>query len=322
MTKYIFSVVPVAICILAHAVAAQEPLESLPTADAREGDLGEWVKQLDADRFTDRQAASEKLAAAGARAIPALIEAAQSGPPETAARAVNILGDHLTKGDAPTQAAAKSALETIAQGQNAVAARRAKSALEESQKPQPPAQNVRVLPLRIFGGGIQGGIQIPGGGQIQIQVAQNNGAQVRRVAVANNNGVKQIDAQEGDRKVKIKDDPNNGIEMEVTETKDGKETTQKYQAKNADELKKNHPEAHKIYEQYNNQAQVRVPANLARRGAELRMDSLKRSVDSLERSLEQMEGELGKEKTKELKQHLENVKKELDELKKKFNDGR
>jgi exonuclease VII small subunit len=154
-------------------------------------------------------------------------------------------------------------------------------------------------------------------------VAQNNGVQVRRVTMTNNNGVKQIEAEEGNRKVKIKDDPNNGIEMEVTETKDGKEATQKYQAKNAEELKKNHPEAHKIYEQYNNgpaQAPLAPAADAARRITQMRIDSLQRSLESLERSLDQLENGLGKEKTKEIKQHLETVKQELSEAKKKLTD--
>jgi hypothetical protein len=306
----------------ALSAAAQDAAQAPTTAETRESELATWVKQLDADRYSDRQQASEKLAAAGAEAIPALAEAAQSGAPEAAARAVNILGDHLLKGGGDLKAAAKAALETIAQGANPVAARRAKSALEESEKP-PPDPVARQLPLRIFGGGVQGGIQIRGGGQFQIQVAQNNnGVQIKRVSVSNNNGVKQIEADEGGRKVKIKDDPNNGIEIEVTETKDGKETTQKYQAKNRDELKKNHPDAHKIYEQYNNPAQVQIaPANNAvRRSAEIRIDSLQRSVDSLERTLEIMENQLGKEKTKEIKQHLEIVKRELSEAKKKLGD--
>jgi hypothetical protein len=330
MTRGVLSVLAVMGILLAWRTAAlgQESAEALPPAEERESDVAGLVQQLDADRFSDRQAASEKLAAAGASAIPALIEAAQTGAPETAARSVNILGDHLMKGDPSVKAAAKTALETIAQGENAVAARRAKAALEESERPQTPplAANGRPLPIRIFGGGIQGGIQIGqigGNGQIQIQVAQNNGVQVRRVAIANNNGVKQIEAEEGGRKVKIKDDPNNGIEMEVTETKDGKETTQRYQAKNADELKKNHPDAHKIYEQYNNQGQP-APGNAAfdgaRRIAETRIDSLQRSLQSLERTLDQLQNNLGQEKTKEIKQHIENVNKELDEAKKKLRD--
>lgn len=65
-----------------------------------------------------------------------------------------------------------------------------------------------------------------------------------------NNGVKEIEAEENGRKVKITDDPAEGIKMEVTEKKDGKEATQKYAAKDAAELKTKHPEAHKLYEEY------------------------------------------------------------------------
>jgi hypothetical protein len=61
--------------------------------------------------------------------------------------------------------------------------------------------------------------------------------------VKNVNGVKDIEAEEVGRKVKIHDDPDEGIEMSVTEKKDVKEVTKVYKAKNAEELKEKHPEA-------------------------------------------------------------------------------
>lgn len=300
----------------AHGTAlAQEANPTPPTAESPAGDVADWIKELDADRFTDRQAASDKLIAAGARAIPALIEAAQTGSPETAARAVNVLAEHLKNADADTKAAAKTALENLAESKNAVAARRAKAALEDAEKP-------KVIAVDAFGQGANpfgNRIQVRGG-QIQIQVQANNGVQVRRVAVANNNGVKEINAEENGRKVKIKDDPQNGIEMEVTETKDGKSTTQKYKAKNAADLKQKHPDAHKLYAQYAGQAQVQVQAagNAARRGLEIRIDALQRMIESYERTLPPLENELGKEKLKAVQQHFDNMKKELAEAKKKL----
>ena len=89
-----------------------------------------------------------------------------------------------------------------------------------------------------------------GGEGIRIRVAAVAGG-ARRMSVKNVNGVKDIEAEEEGRKVKIHDDPDEGIEMSVTEKKDGKEETKEYKVKNADELKEKHPEAHKIYEQYN-----------------------------------------------------------------------
>jgi hypothetical protein len=84
--------------------------------------------------------------------------------------------------------------------------------------------------------------------QIQIQVHAAANGKTRKVRLQN--GQKEIEVTENKRKVKIKEDPNGGIEIEATETKDGKETTQKYAAKNQDELKKKHPAAHKLYEEH------------------------------------------------------------------------
>ena len=62
----------------------------------------------------------------------------------------------------------------------------------------------------------------------------------------NINGVKKIVANENGRKIQINDDPNQGIVVTVTENGKAK----KYEAKNADELKKKHPDGYKIYEKY------------------------------------------------------------------------
>jgi hypothetical protein len=303
----------VATCIAWAGLApAQEPSE--PAAGES---LRPWIEQLDADRFADRQAASEKLKEAGIKAVPALAEAAETGAPETIARAVDLLADLLTKGDVDAKTSAKTALEKLAAGPNAIAARRAKAALEENEKPQPMPQPAigRALPLQIFGNNLR-----VAGGQVQIQVQANNGAQVRRMTVVNNNGVRQIEAEENGRTVKIKDDPNGVLEMEVTETKDGKPVTQKYQAKNADDLKQKHPEAHKLFEQYNNQAQAqaRAAANPIQRSMQARIQSLEVQLQSLQRTLAPLEAEAGKTKADAIKKHLENVQKEIDEAKKKL----
>ena len=64
------------------------------------------------------------------------------------------------------------------------------------------------------------------------------------------NGVTDVDATEGEKKIKVHDDPQQGVKVEITTTKEGKEVTEKFEAPNADELKKKAPEAHKIYEKY------------------------------------------------------------------------
>lgn len=220
------------------AIEAKQPAEAKPAGT----DFGELVNQLDADKFADRQAASHKLAEGGKAAIGALAEAAQGPSREASTRAVEILKNHFQKGDEATKAVAKEALEKISKGTNSAAARRAEVALN------PKPENPQVLP------GLPAGIRlVPGRVQIQVQ-GNAGGGIVRRVSIRVTNGVKEIDVDDNGKKVKILDDPNNGIKIEVTEkNKEGKEETKKYEAKNADELKKNQPDAHKIYEEYSKQ---------------------------------------------------------------------
>ena len=95
-------------------------------------------------------------------------------------------------------------------------------------------------------GGFGGGRIIINGGMLQI----GGGGAVKSLSVSNNNGVRQIKATDGDKTVKIDDDPANGIKIECTDKVNGKEVTKKYEAKNADELKKKEPEGYKLYKEY------------------------------------------------------------------------
>lgn len=214
------------------------PAKAEAEVNSPPADVAELIQQLEANRFSKRQHASQKLLDAGKAAIPALAEAAMGEGRETTSRAIEILKKHFQSSDEATQAAAKTALEKIVQGTNGQAARAAEQALnpKKAEPPQPPGIQLRGVP----------GAQM----QLQIQIQGALGGNGKRVTMHNLNGVKTIDAQDGNRKVKITDDPNNGIKMEVTETKDGKDETKKYEAKNADELKKNHPDAHKLFEEY------------------------------------------------------------------------
>ena len=72
------------------------------------------VEQLDAPRFADREAASEKLAALGRTTIPALSKAAASKSAEASARAIDLLRKLLESIDPSTGDAAKIALEALA----------------------------------------------------------------------------------------------------------------------------------------------------------------------------------------------------------------
>ncbi len=229
---------------LAAAFAGEPPAID----EARNAKL---IEQLDAPRFADRQAAQQDLADAGKEALPALEKAAQSENREVSGRASEVIQRHFQGEDEALKSAAKESLERLAKNASESVARRAKDIIAPP-KPPLPAQQQGIPPLRV------------GGARIQIQFAGNAGGNFKKLTVKNVNGVKEIEAEENGRKVKIVDDPANGIKVDVTETKDGKETTKKYEAKNADELKTKHPEAHKLYDEYS-----KAPAGIQIQGFQL-----------------------------------------------------
>ena len=210
--------------------AAQASGETSPS------DIAKLVTQLDAERFTDRQAASEKLEALGKTAIPELSKAATGESLEASVRAIALLGKFYESSDAATKAAAKTALEAIAKGDNAPAAARAKEALkaeEDEQNPQQAQQGQIII-------GNAKGFQLGGPGGFSSKSIQTV------------NGVKKIDVSAADgKKIKISDGKKEGIKIEVTKkNKEGKEETEKYEAKDVDELKTKFPEGYKIYKEH------------------------------------------------------------------------
>ncbi len=227
-------------------------LPGMTTADEKP-DQEALGQQLDSDEFTERQAASEQLQALGKDAIPVLIKGAQHKSLEPRRRSFAILSEFLKSKDDATKAAAKQALEQLAENENTKVAAAAKKALEPPKPPQPIGRP------NVFGGAVQ--IQIGGGGV--------------RVNVRNANGVKTIEVKDGKNEVKIVAGPD-GIQGEMTiKDANGKEKTTKVTAKDEDDLKKKSPEIHKYYKKYANggagvqiainganigQRQVRVPA--------------------------------------------------------------
>ena len=230
------------VAALLAASAAGEDLAGVPLADL--------VKRLDAEGFADRQAAGDELLKRGKAAIPTVAEAAGDASAERATRALEILGKQLESSDAGARAAARGALEKLAAGESLSAKRAAEILKSKSQEPA-AAQPAPLGPgIRIFGGG-------GGAGAIRIAVAVGDGA-ARRVSVKDVEGVKEVEVVEGERTIKINADPTKGIQVQVTEKKDGKDVTKQFEAKDADELKEKHPEAHKLYEQYKNGAAAEI----------------------------------------------------------------
>ena len=130
--------------------SAQKP----PSAE----ELAKLVAQLDAPRFADRQAATEKLAAVGKPAIGALAKAAVGDSPEVTGRAIGLLAKLLESSDQATKAAARTALETIAKSDRPAASSRA----QELLKPQPEqmpggmrGQFAPIIRIGVGGGGVR-----------------------------------------------------------------------------------------------------------------------------------------------------------------------
>ena len=71
------------------------------------------------------------------------------------------------------------------------------------------------------------------------------------VRMSSTNGERTVNADDNGYRVKIRQGPA-GIKLDVTGVEDGKEVTESYSAKDADELKKENPEAFALYDKYNN----------------------------------------------------------------------
>jgi hypothetical protein len=230
--------------LLVSAVVADE---AKPTISP---ELKKLIEKLDADDFTDRASASEQLAKLGKEALPGLLEGVHSSSPELSTRSFELLQQLFEKGDDAGKAAAKSSLEKLAQGSDRVATQ-AKKLLEPKMPEVDPNQPVPGA-IRLLGG--IGGARIRIAAPIRIAPAiaevPVRAGKVFSISTSLVDGVKTINVDDNGKKTKIVDDPKKGIEMELTEAKDGKDVTVKFAAKNAEELKKDNPKAHEIYEKY------------------------------------------------------------------------
>lgn len=288
-----------------------------------EENVDQLVKQLDSQNFLDREKATSKLQELGKSAIPAVKQAATEGTLETQVRAIGILKNLTESDDKPTGEAAKSALDELAKSEDKALARRAKNALTPKPQPQ-PAVPARMAP----------GIRIAGN-----VIIQNN---AQRINVRNVNGVKTIEVTEGQREVKIVEDPQNGITVEITEQKNGKKTTEKFQAKDADDLKKKHPKAYEDYKKYSNQGNaVRIqlgraaalpiggriaPGAIPQKIQGQRLQMAGRLLKTLQNQIERLADDntikdSDNASREALKKDLEEMKKQFTELEKKLQDA-
>jgi len=238
----------VVLAIACAAVAADAPKAKPPqTPGAGAEQIAEWIRQMDADGSSARDEAVQKLIKAGAPTIEPVTKAVKGRSLEVTVRGVSVLKALSQSKDAKTAAAGRAALEKLAADKTHAAGREAAEALASTR----PGGNWTRRGNGLVGGAIINAQAVAGGGGMQMSV--------RTV-----NGEKEIDVTEnGGRKVKITEGKA-GIVVTVTEKPEGDKKPQpkEYKAANAAELKKKHPEAHKLYEQYGKQQGVNIVMNL------------------------------------------------------------
>jgi hypothetical protein len=217
--------------------AAPEPQP--PSSDEvrpEDGALRELVEQLDADTRQARQQASEKLLAAGSRAIHPLVAALPRASAETTLRGLAILKKLLQSTDAETKGKARVALEQLARSDERSLATQAASIL----KAQDPLTRSAIRPP----GQVVG---IPGAFRM-FQVQMDNGPATRGVIARVNR-----------QTVVIAESREKGISVTVSEHVNGKEQTTTVVAESSEELDRKSPQAAALYRKYMVRAGLGLP---------------------------------------------------------------
>jgi hypothetical protein len=91
--------------------------------------IEQWVRDLNSDRFLERELATEKLIAAGVAAVQPLAEALQGNNLEVTTRGIMVLQELALAADPQTESAAHALLQKLTEAQFTSAARRAAEAL-------------------------------------------------------------------------------------------------------------------------------------------------------------------------------------------------
>src|SRR3954470_12464796 len=111
--------------LVAAAQDEKRPESAKPAAkEVTPGEIDKLMEQLDANRFSERQTAQQKLAEVGKAALPALEKGTQSPSREVATRSLEVIKNHFQGEDDALKAAAKESLERLAKHQDAALAKR------------------------------------------------------------------------------------------------------------------------------------------------------------------------------------------------------
>lgn len=118
--------------ILFGQVDTPQAQQVLPEAvEVTDEQIATWIQALDADRFSDRESATEQLVAVGRRAIPALLKEAGQDNLEVVTRVVFVLQQLAISSKPGTEASAHEALRELAGKRNSRAQRPARRSLDQ-----------------------------------------------------------------------------------------------------------------------------------------------------------------------------------------------
>lgn len=113
--------------LLAAEPPARSPAKTPPTCTREQ--IDQWVRDLNSDRFVERELATEKLIAAGPAAVRPLAEALQGNNLEVTTRGIVILQELALAAEPEAESAARTTLQQVAEPRFTSAARRAAEAL-------------------------------------------------------------------------------------------------------------------------------------------------------------------------------------------------
>lgn len=115
-------------CLLAAAIVLGSPAAAdEPPTPAQ---IAAWVEALGAGQYSQREAATKSLIAAGPAALEPLREAIRAGDLEVGSRAIEIARSMLGGEDAPATAAAEAFLQSLAESDDASMAQLAEATLD------------------------------------------------------------------------------------------------------------------------------------------------------------------------------------------------
>jgi hypothetical protein len=211
------------------AASAETPIAAPTPVTAAE--ISGWVRDLESNSFRTRRTAMRMLLKAGSQVVAAVAIAAETDDLELASRCIDILKTLHQSENTAAKSTAEEALKRLSKSGRASVAQRATDAVK---KPAPTVPNVgfgrvqfqfRIGPLR------NRPIRVGPAGGIQI------GGILRR----------EIKVEENGKKISIKEMMGRGIVVTITEKVDGKDKTTEYKSKSFAALKRQHPEACKLY---------------------------------------------------------------------------